>query len=68
MCNHANSKEYNHTHFPLLGDGADKDATEADWLMGDTECQSHIFVITSVQFSRSVMPHYPILEMKTEAQ
>lgn len=30
----------------------------ANWLMGDTECQSHIFMITYY------VPVYPILEMR----
>ena len=34
----------------------------ADWLMGDTECQSHIFVISSVQSLSHAI--YPILEMR----
>ena len=34
----------------------------ADWLMGDTECQSHIFVISSVQSLGHAI--YPILEMR----
>lgn len=36
----------------------------ADWLMGDTECQSHIFVdhFSSVQSLGHAI--YPILEMR----